>query len=95
MGKNEKNRVSEGNSWIYGKHAVKAALQNPQRKILRLVILESCEDFLGENAGSASPSPIKPEVVDKNFFNALFGKDAIHQGCAVWVKKLREYSVEE
>ncbi|MDR1236480.1 MAG: 23S rRNA (guanosine(2251)-2'-O)-methyltransferase RlmB [Holosporaceae bacterium] len=77
--------------WIYGRHAVRAALQNPNREILRFVVLESCRDFPNGCGASAQ----KSEIVDRNFFNALFGKEAIHQGCAVLTEKLREYSVEE
>ncbi|MDR2781936.1 MAG: 23S rRNA (guanosine(2251)-2'-O)-methyltransferase RlmB [Holosporaceae bacterium] len=85
----EKKRDTEGSVWIYGKHATLAALRNPNRKVLRFVTLESCKDFCGE-----CKSPTQ-EIVDKNFFNAIFGKEAIHQGCAVLVKKLREYFVED
>jgi 23S rRNA (guanosine2251-2'-O)-methyltransferase len=75
--------------WIYGKHAVKAALRNPKRSILRLIVLESSRDFFDKCA------TIKPEIVDRHLFGAIFGKDAIHQGCAVQVKKLQDYSIEE
>jgi 23S rRNA (guanosine2251-2'-O)-methyltransferase len=77
--------------WIYGKHAVKAALDNPNREILRLVILDSHRDFLLE-CGQLS---IEAEVVGGAFFSSIFGKNAVHQGCAVFVKKFPEYSVEE
>lgn len=73
--------------WICGKQAVKAALQNPKREILRLIVLESCKDFQNEK--------IKAEIVDKNFFNSIFGRDAVHQGCAVFVKKFRELFIED
>jgi 23S rRNA (guanosine2251-2'-O)-methyltransferase len=91
MSKKEKNRTSGESVWIYGKHAVKAALQNPERKISRFIVLESCRDYWEE----CNLSQIKTEIVDKNFFNALFGKEAIHQGCAVLAKQLSEHSVEE
>jgi 23S rRNA (guanosine2251-2'-O)-methyltransferase len=91
MSRSGKNRIPDGNAWIYGKHAVRAALQNPLREIQRFIILESCEDF----QAVGGKFPIKPEVVDRDYFNALFGRDAIHQGCAVLAKKLREYFVEE
>jgi 23S rRNA (guanosine2251-2'-O)-methyltransferase len=77
--------------WIYGRHAVKAALENPRRVIRRLVALNSCRDFLQKCNGSS----IAPEIVDDVFFNSIFGKNAVHQGCAVYVKKLQEYSIEE
>ncbi|MDR3155552.1 MAG: 23S rRNA (guanosine(2251)-2'-O)-methyltransferase RlmB [Holosporaceae bacterium] len=81
--RSDKNRNS---FWIYGKHAVKAAILNKERKILRLILLESCKDFL-EEYGSVHES-LQAELVDKNYFAAKFGKDATHQGCAVLVKDL-------
>ena len=77
--------------WIYGKHSVKAALKNPYREVQRLIILDSCKNFLQE-CGTLST---KPEIVDSSFFNSIFGKSAVHQGCAIYVKKLQEYSLEE
>ena len=73
--------------WLYGKHAVKAALNNPKREVLRLVALEKCQDL---ECGKA-----KLEIVDKNFFTTTFGKDAIHQGCALQVKKLSDTYIED
>jgi 23S rRNA (guanosine2251-2'-O)-methyltransferase len=77
--------------WIYGKHAVKHALRSSNREILRIVILESCADFVKE----CSNLSLKPEIVDKKFFLSVFGGNATHQGCAVFVKKHRELSIEE
>ena len=77
--------------WIYGKHAVKAALLNPQREISRFIILESTKDFVDE-CGDIS---IKSEIVDRDFFTALFGRDSIHQGCAIFTKKLPEVFLED
>ncbi|MDR0677649.1 MAG: 23S rRNA (guanosine(2251)-2'-O)-methyltransferase RlmB [Holosporaceae bacterium] len=73
--------------WIYGKHAVKAALKNPKRVILRFVVLKSARVFWEEKN--------RPEIVDRNFFKATFREDIIHQGCAILVKKLKEPSIEE
>ncbi|MDR2794903.1 MAG: 23S rRNA (guanosine(2251)-2'-O)-methyltransferase RlmB [Holosporaceae bacterium] len=79
--------------WIYGKHALKAALLNPAREIIRVIALESCKNFL-EECRSINRA-IKYEIVDKTFFAATFGSAAIHQGCAVYAKNLPEYALEE
>ncbi|MDR2681687.1 MAG: 23S rRNA (guanosine(2251)-2'-O)-methyltransferase RlmB [Holosporaceae bacterium] len=79
--------------WIYGRHALKAALLNPAREIIRVVALESCKNFL-EECRNINQS-IKYEIVDKTFFVATFGNDATHQGCAAYLKNLPEYSLEE
>ena len=86
--KNTKNMM-----WIYGKHAVKAAVHNEGREVSRLVILESCKDFV-EQLDCRSKS-LKPEIVDRNFLSALFGKDSIHQGCAALIKNFDELSLED
>jgi 23S rRNA (guanosine2251-2'-O)-methyltransferase len=67
-------------------------LQNPRRQLQRFIVLESFSKDFPEECGSSS---LKAETVDRNFFNALFGKDAIHQGCAVLARQLPECSVEE
>lgn len=87
---NKKRHQSEV-MWLYGKHAVKAALQNPQREVLRFVISENNIDFAEE----CRTRGVKTEIADKNFFAATFGKDATHQGCAVQVRKLPEVFIED
>lgn len=77
--------------WLYGKHEVKAAVLNLRRKIVRLVLLPQCEDFL-EELGKIS---IAPEIVDKNFFISHFGAESIHQGCAVLAEELPEVFLED
>jgi 23S rRNA (guanosine2251-2'-O)-methyltransferase len=89
--RNQIIRILAPMMWLYGRHAVKSALLNEKRKVLRFVLLESCRDFLD---GGWKP-PMKPEFTDKNFFSSAFGKDAIHQGCAVLVKKLEAPRLEE
>lgn len=74
--------------WIYGKHAVRAAVLNENRRVFKVVVLPQNRDFL-------SDSSVKVEVVDKNYFSSLFGKDAIHQGCAAQVLPLDEFFLED
>ncbi len=74
--------------WIYGKHAVRAAVLNKNRQVFKVVVLPQNRDFL-------SDLPVKIEVVDKNYFSSLFGKDTIHQGCAAQVLPLGEVFLED
>lgn len=90
----KKQLSSKGSMWIYGKHAVKAALLNPERKILKFILLESNKNFLQE-ISKTSKKLFVPEFVDKNYFYTLFEKNSTHQGCAILVKKLEEPSLEE
>jgi 23S rRNA (guanosine2251-2'-O)-methyltransferase len=74
--------------WIYGKHAVRAAVLNGNRQVFKVVVLPQNRDFLSDLS-------VKAEVVDKNYFLSLFGKDVIHQGCAAQVLPLDDVFLED
>ena len=89
--------------WIYGDHAVRAALQNTQRHIYRLVVVD-------KNTGNESPSLSKPlaklatpmERVDKAAFQKILqthlgplGTQVVHQGIAALVAPLSSYALED
>ncbi|MBR1733865.1 MAG: 23S rRNA (guanosine(2251)-2'-O)-methyltransferase RlmB [Alphaproteobacteria bacterium] len=95
--KKRKNKgiSSKDSMWIYGKHAVKAVLFNQKREILRFVLLESSKNFIEDVSFAIKTRKISYEIVDSDFFFSLFGKNAIHQGCAILVKKLKEQFLEE
>ena len=81
--------MAKGNRiWIYGKHAVRAALLNEVRRVFKIIALPQNQDFF-------SDCSVKVDVVDKNYFSSLFGKDAIHQGCATQVLPLDEVFLED
>lgn len=106
MKKNQKNNINKKSNgsrkdtmWIYGKHAVRAVLQNPRREILKFILLDSNKSFgdledlaVTENSPETIPAP---EYVDKNYFSSVFGEEATHQGCAVLVKKLPRIFLED
>ncbi len=77
--------------WIYGKHAVTAALSNKKRKILKIVISTQTKDFIED----IDTRNIKIEIVDKTFFVKQFGKDVIHQGIALLAEPLKEVFLED
>lgn len=74
--------------WIYGKHAVQAAVLNRSRRVFKVIVLPQNRDFLSDLS-------LKTEVVDKNYFSSLFGKDTIHQGCAAQVLPLDAVCLED
>jgi 23S rRNA (guanosine2251-2'-O)-methyltransferase len=97
--KHSKGLISKinGSFWIYGKHAVRAALLNEKREVLRLVLSVGNRDLLRDLArecGGLRRLPLA-EIVDKNYFSATFGRDATHQGCAVLVRELPFCSPED
>jgi 23S rRNA (guanosine2251-2'-O)-methyltransferase len=86
-----------GDTWLYGRHAVAAALANPQRRWRRLVVLAGQE---GEAAALVSaaraerrgprgePAEEAVRVLDRPAFNLLLPEGAVHQGWALAVEPL-------
>jgi 23S rRNA (guanosine2251-2'-O)-methyltransferase len=62
---------------LYGWHTVKAALENPARRIGRLLATENAARRLAEDG---VPLPVKPELVRPDVIDARLGPDAVHQG---------------
>jgi 23S rRNA (guanosine2251-2'-O)-methyltransferase len=62
---------------LYGWHTVKAALDNPQRHIRRLLASENAARRLEEGG---TRLPLKPEIVRPDAIAALAGREAVHNG---------------
>ncbi len=70
-----------GTVWLYGLHAVTAALANPARRLRRLLLTEEAEAALA--ARRPPPWPIPTETVDRSRLDHLLGRDVVHQGAAL------------
>jgi len=85
--------------WIYGRHAVAAALANPDRRWHRLVALAGHEQegrtlvAAAKAARRGDGQPIR--VLGREDFTALLSEDAVHQGLAVAVEPLAEPDLED
>ncbi len=86
-----------GETWLYGRHAVAAALANPQRSWRRLAILagqetEAAALVLAARAErrGARPGPAGEavQVLDRAAFDRLLPEGAVHQGWALAVEPL-------
>ncbi len=77
-----------GENWIWGAHAVAAALTNPKRKINRLVTTKNALDRLGK-------INVKAEVLDPAAIDALLPRDAVHQGLALQTEALPPVQIED
>lgn len=78
--------------WLWGIHACKAALKNPQRKCFRLVLTDSTLrdlDFKKEEL------PHKTDMIDSSSLSRLLPEGAVHQGIAMEVAPLPEPSLDE
>lgn len=89
---------SGAGTWLYGVHAVMAALENPERVCHRLLIADADPDLLyragqaGEAAGVPRP---QPETPDRRGMHELLPQGAVHQGIAVLVDPLDEPHLDE
>jgi 23S rRNA (guanosine2251-2'-O)-methyltransferase len=77
---------------LFGLHAVEAALKNPARRVLRLLLTENAERRLAETIG-AIKAPI--ERVSPRDLDRLLGPDAVHQGAALETEPLPEPDWED
>ena len=77
--------------WLWGTHAVTAALNNPDRRIHRLCATKNAALKLSE-VGSL---PVQPEDCLPKQIDELLPRDAVHQGIAVLVSPLPELTVED
>jgi 23S rRNA (guanosine2251-2'-O)-methyltransferase len=72
--------------WLYGIHTVRAALDNPARKILSLKATKNALARLEIVDVEAQPFPV--EIVSPQDIDKLLGEDAIHQGVLLETRPL-------
>jgi 23S rRNA (guanosine2251-2'-O)-methyltransferase len=70
-----------GAVWLYGTHAVAAALANPARRLRRLLLTEDAEAGLAVRI--RPPWPLAAERTERGRLDHLLGRDAVHQGAAL------------
>jgi 23S rRNA (guanosine2251-2'-O)-methyltransferase len=70
-----------GGVWLYGLHAVAAALANPHRRARRLLVTEEAEAALAPRVGH--PWPLGPERTERARLDHLLGPGVVHQGAAL------------
>ena len=78
--------------WLFGLHAVRDALLNPNRERLRLIVTRNAADKLGD---AIVTSGMEPEVSDPRNFAAPLEPQSVHQGAALEVKPLNWGSLPE
>lgn len=71
----------KGTVWLYGVHAVAAALANPARRLRRLMLTENAEAAMIQ--AIRPPWPITPERTDRARLDKLLGATVVHQGVAL------------
>lgn len=77
-----------GPVWLWGTHAVAAALANPARKCLELLATENAAHRLGQTA-------LRPTLVQAKEIDTRLPRDAVHQGLALRVEPLEPVALED
>lgn len=84
-GSHSPEKRGAGTYWIHGRHAVLAALANPERKFRRLLVTANSGNQLGR-----LPKDLQPEIAPPQIFTKFLGEEAVHQGFAAEVMPLLE-----
>jgi 23S rRNA (guanosine2251-2'-O)-methyltransferase len=84
--------VPRGAVWLYGLHAVAAALANPARRLRRLLLTEEAQQTLTQRL--AQPWPVPAEQVERGRIDHLLGRDIAHQGAALLADPLGTPSLQ-
>jgi 23S rRNA (guanosine2251-2'-O)-methyltransferase len=81
-----------GGRWIYGRHAVAAALANPERRWRSLAVIAGREDQARALVAGAKAARggggAAVRVLEREAFAALLPEGAVHQGLALEVEPL-------
>jgi 23S rRNA (guanosine2251-2'-O)-methyltransferase len=83
---------SDGPAVLYGWHTVKAALENPARRIRKLFATENAVRRLAEDGVAL---PVEPELIRPDAIAARLGPDAVHQGLLAEADPLASPELEE
>jgi 23S rRNA (guanosine2251-2'-O)-methyltransferase len=79
--------------WLWGRHAVLAALANPLRKSLRLVATAEIAAELAARADLAEIPP--PQIFEREALDRLLPAGAVHQGLALQTRPLPAQSIDD
>ena len=84
--------ADDGPTRIFGIHSVEAALLNPARKVLRLLLTENAEKRL---EAALAKRAVEHQSVHPRDLDRLLGDDTVHQGALLESEPLAEVTVEE
>jgi 23S rRNA (guanosine2251-2'-O)-methyltransferase len=95
----ERHGRKGGDRWVYGRHAVAAALANPERVWRRLSVLAGEQAEAAELAGAARAQHRgggeRIQLVDRAALAALLPEGAVHQGWALEVEPLAPADLDD
>ncbi|MCX7303768.1 MAG: 23S rRNA (guanosine(2251)-2'-O)-methyltransferase RlmB [Hyphomicrobiales bacterium] len=76
---------------LYGIHTVRAALDNPRRKISRMLVTRNAAERLGIDI---SALPFKAELVEPRDIDRITGSEAVHQGVVIEARPLQPKALD-
>jgi 23S rRNA (guanosine2251-2'-O)-methyltransferase len=86
-----RQRAASDQTIIYGWHSAVAALQNPRRKIQKILVTRNAWQRLADlGIGAALPEPVEARDIDR-----ATGAGAVHQGIAIVAAPLPEPELED
>jgi 23S rRNA (guanosine2251-2'-O)-methyltransferase len=85
------SRREAGGEWLYGLHAVQAALANPHRKLGRAALTPRAIETLGKTLLSR----VQVETMEPGAIDRLLPAGAVHQGAALEAWPLKSRDLEE
>jgi len=95
------NKPRQGNAgggthdlWLFGTHAVEAALNNPERKLKRLLATPEAAQRLADKGAPASRLDAL-EPADRSAIDLILGEGAVHQGLAARVSHLPDFMIKD
>lgn len=71
---------------LYGLHTVRAAMDNPRRKIVSMLVTRNAAERLGISDPAALPFSM--ELVEPKDIDRITGSDAVHQGVLIEARPL-------
>ncbi|RWE40518.1 RNA methyltransferase [Mesorhizobium sp.] len=72
---------------LYGLHTVRAALDNPRRRIKKMLVTRNAVERL--DIGDLAALPFKAELVEPRDIDKVTGSDAVHQGVLIEAEPLK------
>jgi len=83
----------EGLVRLYGLHTVRAALDNPARKIRKMLVTRNAAERL--ELGDVSALPFDADMVEPKDIDRITGSDAVHQGVLIEAEPLRPKRLDQ
>ncbi len=78
-GRSAEGRAAANGYWMYGLHAVEAALRNSDRHLHELLVTS---EGLSALESKQAPIRISPNLVERQRLDLLCERDAVHQASA-------------